>query len=139
MKSVSKRRSNIHGQGLFADEDIAAFTLIGNTAANAEFIKEENHDPTSLTDIRLVGDIYIRAKISAWDYINHSTAFSNCIFIMGFVFTTKSVKKDDELLCDYQLINCEYSKDILPGLNKKASLKYQMNWLLANINKLSIE
>ena len=107
---LSKRKSNIEGNGLFTDEFIKKGKIIMIWFYEAKFLDEATYIRETdngnqniiITGARGVGDIFLHTSDDPRyeNYINHSDN-PNVLYHAGVCYALRDIEKDTELTTDY--------------------------------------
>ena len=135
VKLISKN-SRVHGLGCFAVGQIKRGTMLSFWGDEREvrFFEGKQHAKslknnsriTRETAVRLMGDWFVESirleEKDPTDYINHSLK-PNVGYLAGMLFALSDIKKGQELLLNYQLLNAEYEINVVRGFNPRRQLK----------------
>lgn len=125
---LSKRKSNIDGDGLFADEFIKKGKIIMVWLYKAKLINEETYITEQengnknmiITGARGVGNIFLHTsdKPRYENYINHSEN-PNVLYHAGICYALCNIEKDTELTTNYTYLLSPKDKPVVDLVSGK--------------------
>ena len=128
--SIEKRKSLIHGVGLFTREFILRRSLVINWVDQGRIISERDHltliaenEFAAKNSVRLCGSAFIIGESEdATDSINHSTS-PNLLYFNGLCFSARDIQPEEELTIDYRFLNSETQIDVVRGFSNEIALR----------------
>lgn len=108
-------KSPVHGRGLFAAEDIMSGTVIWRAGCEMLFTRE-NFAMLSEAEKRTVSNWGWLDKIDGMyhlpldndRFINHSDAPNTRIESSGLTIASRTIRRGEEILCDYREFEAEF-------------------------------
>jgi SET domain len=130
-KGLKKKRSKLHGYGLFADQHFEKGQLVINWLKTSDIIPEKQYKQEGQTAVRLFGELYIDGKRDDTDFINHSNK-PNCVYLIGLVFAKRDIKGGEELTLNYSHFIPGYDFNVVSGTHAYDEMRRVLRYVCKN-------